>query len=262
LEVQVNQIPSIIASIEGNGLVCINTNSTYSIPNPSGVTFNWEVTGGEILSGQGTSSIAVKWISAGDQKLSVIASNDCGKSQVKTKQIRCFTAPDQPATIQGEILIPLGESNYQTVAITGLNYRWSVSGGGKITSGQGSASITVLWESEGKFELTVEAQNECNFGPKRTLPVTVNVITALEPNPLPIDLIVYPNPSQGNVTIQSSKLDSFEQIQVMNLLGQTLYQSTIQKGIQFHEVFDLPKGIFFIRLFGRSVITSKKLVVN
>lgn len=262
LEVLVNQIPNIPTSIAGDGSVCIETNSTYSLPNQSGITYTWEVSGGEILSGQGTSAVVIRWISTGDQKVSVIASNDCGKSPTITKQIRSTKAPDQPAEIQGETIIPIGQAKYQTTAVDGLNYRWSILGNGKIIAGQGTASITVSWEIEGKFELSVEAQNECNFGPKRVLPVTVNVITALELNPLPTDLIVYPNPSQGKLILQSSHLDSFEKIRVVNSLGQTLYLALIEIGSTQHEIFDLPKGIHLIWLSGRNGATTKKVIIN
>jgi hypothetical protein len=191
-----------------------------------------------------------------------VASNACGKSEAKTKIIRAAKAPDQPAAIQGESLVPLTQTIYQTVAIPGLNYRWNISAGGKILSGQGTASVSVLWEKEGKFELSVEAQNECNFGPKRVLPVTVSVITALEPDPLNDQLTVFPNPSEGKVTLRSPGLDSFELVQVVNSFGQILYESAILSGDTRHDLVDIPRGVHLIRLSGKKGVLSRKLMVK
>jgi photosystem II stability/assembly factor-like uncharacterized protein len=262
LEVLTNKKPEISSPISGDGSVCINKIYTYSVGNQPGHTFTWEITGGEIQSGQGTSIVSVVWKSTGDQRISVIASAACGKSEAKTKTIRSSKAPDQPASIQGESLVALGETRYSTTSIPGLNYKWSISEGGKISSGQGTASVSVLWEKEGIFEVSVEAQNECDFGPKRTFPVTVNIITAMEPNPEPVDIVVFPNPSLGNVTVQSSQLDNYNTIQIVNSLGQILHQSTIKSQERHHELFDLPKGVHFLVISGKKGTTSKKILVK
>lgn len=262
LEVQVSPNPTITVPIAGEGTVCINSTQTYAVPTQTGSTYTWEITGGEIKSGQGTSSISVLWTNSGDQKISVIASSLCGKSELIVKSIKANKTPDQPAAISGETITPLGRFVYQTTAIPGLNYRWSVSGGGKIISGQGSSTVTVDWEQEGKFEVTVEAQNECNFGPKRSLAVNVNIITALEPKPDLGKLKVYPNPSQGFATISSSTLDLFESIQVVNSLGQVVYRSLIQQGEKQHDIESLPRGLLYIQLAGKNGIITQKILVK
>ena len=48
-------------SVSGNGDVCVDNIETYSIPAIEGTTYQWNVTGGTILSGQGTNSITVLW---------------------------------------------------------------------------------------------------------------------------------------------------------------------------------------------------------
>lgn len=262
MEVLVNPTPAISAAISGEGTVCINSTQTYSVPPQTGSSYTWEVTGGEIQSGQGSASISVRWIASGDQRISVIASSTCGKSEPTFKSIKANKAPDQPAAIAGEAITPLGQFTYQTTAIPGLNYKWSISGGGKIISGQGSSSITVNWEQEGRFEVSVEAQNECNFGPKRTLNVNVNIITALEPTPAFSKLNIYPNPSQGQVTIQSATLDAFESVQVVNSLGQVIYQSIIYQGDKRHDIDSLPRGLLYIKFSGKNGGTTQKILVR
>jgi photosystem II stability/assembly factor-like uncharacterized protein len=262
LEVQVNPQPAISAAISGEGTVCTNSSQTYTVPSQLGNAYTWEISGGEIKSGQGTSSISVLWTAAGDQMITVYASSSCGKSEPTVKSIKVNKAPEQPAAILGEAITPLGQFVYQTTAIPGLNYRWNISGGGKIISGQGTASITVNWEQEGQFEVSVEAQNECNFGPKRVFNVNVNIITALEPKPVLDSLIVYPNPSNGKVTIQSATLDAFESLQVINSLGQVIYRSTINQGDKRHDIELLPRGAHYIQLSGKNGVAIQKVLVR
>lgn len=262
LEVFVNPIPAISTLISGEGTVCINSTHTYSVPAQAGSSYTWEVTGGEIQSGQGTSNISVRWIASGDQKIQVTASSPCGKSEPTFKSIKANKAPDQPAAIAGETITPLGQFTYQTTALPGLNYKWRISGGGKIISGQGSASITVNWEQEGQFEVSVEAQNECNFGPKRALNVNVNIITALEPKPSLGKLKVFPNPSQGQATVESTSLDVFESIQVINSFGQVVYHSSINQGDKQHDIDALPRGLLYIRLSGKNGVITQKVLVK
>jgi len=47
--------------ITGEPVACQNDTYQYTVPNLSGSTFNWTVTGGTILSGQGTHQITVQW---------------------------------------------------------------------------------------------------------------------------------------------------------------------------------------------------------
>ena len=88
------------------------------------------------------------------------------------------------------------------------------------------------------------------------------MITALEPNSLPTDLFVYPNPSQGRVIVESAELGLFEQIEVINSFGKTLHQSLIEKGSIRQEIVDLPSGVHFIRLSGRNGVATKKVIIN
>ncbi|MBC6367687.1 YCF48-related protein [Algoriphagus sp. AK58] len=262
LEITVSQIPNLNQPISGEGSVCLETNHTYSVINQNGTTYSWEVTGGEIVTGQGSASVSIIWKTQGNQKISVTPSNSCGKGNPISKLIQVNKTPDQPSAIQGESQTALGEYKYQTTAIPGLNYRWTISGGGRILSGQGSSSIHVIWETEGNFDLSVEAQNECNFGPKRVLAVNVNIITGLEPDPLLQDLILYPNPSHGSLSIQSSNLDSFSELRVINSLGQIIYSSIIKQGSKQEELSWLPRGVHFVQLIDKKRIVTRKVIVN
>jgi hypothetical protein len=89
--ITVNPLPTPI--IAGPAPVCqtIGTNySTYSTPNVAGHTYTWTVTGGTIISGQGTNSIAVNWTTVGTGNVNVtetITSTTCNAPATKSVTI-------------------------------------------------------------------------------------------------------------------------------------------------------------------------------
>jgi gliding motility-associated-like protein len=65
-------------SINGPPLICQNANGTYTVDTIPGFTFNWTVTNGSIISGQGTTTINANWPNIGAGTVSVYAISDCG----------------------------------------------------------------------------------------------------------------------------------------------------------------------------------------
>jgi len=261
LEVAVNSIPTTNALISGDGIGCVESSYDYTLPVFDGTTYTWTVTGGEISSGQGTNKVKIKWNQSGDQLIFVTQKNRCGTSEPIQKVVRITAAPAQPSEISGEEQTALGEQYYETERVAGLDYRWTVSGGARIISGQGSAKVLIKWEQEGDFELGVDAQNECGFGPKRKLSVNVNVITALEPNSK-FGLKLYPNPSFGSLTISSENLDAWSYLSVFNPVGQLIESQNINVGQTEISLSGLPRGILLIRLQGKNGSVTEKILVQ
>ncbi|MDF1672158.1 MAG: gliding motility-associated C-terminal domain-containing protein [Vicingaceae bacterium] len=65
-------------SIIGPIIVCQNDFANYTTPQIPGYTFNWTVTNGTIISGQGTNNINVNWPNVGAGLVTVNAISDCG----------------------------------------------------------------------------------------------------------------------------------------------------------------------------------------
>jgi photosystem II stability/assembly factor-like uncharacterized protein len=262
LEVTVADIPVLSPTISGDGAVCRETPYSYSLPKTDGLSYEWTVTGGEIQKGQGTHSVDVIWNQDGPQSITVSQENYCGRSESIEKPITVSSVPTAPIAIDGETITALGQQTYEIEALPGLNYRWTISdSGGKIISGQGSASVVVEWEKEGDFELAVEAQNQCGFSTKSTLPVLVNIITAIEP-PASKHLRIYPNPSNGQLTISADRLDSWSRIVVFNAVGQSVREEPISRGQKEIFLQSLPKGLLLIQLQNTHGVISRKIYVK
>ncbi|MFN3998905.1 YCF48-related protein [Algoriphagus sp.] len=261
LEVNVKSLPTNNMLISGEGIGCVNNISTYSLPNLEGTTYKWTVIGGEISSGQGTNKIEVKWDQAGDQLISVTQENRCGPSDPILKVVKVTAAPNQPSAISGQAQTALGEQYYEIAGLPGLDYRWTISGGGRIISGQGTKRVLVNWDAEGDFQLTVEAQNECGFGPKQNLAVNVNIITALEPS-VANTLKIYPNPSYGTLTLSSPNLDAWSSLVIFNAMGQLIENRNISIGQSEIFLNGLPRGLILIQLQGKNGVLTRKVLVK
>ena len=74
--------PTKVTSIAGKDYASENTTigneETYSIPPQAGYTYAWSISGGTIITGDGTPSVTVRWGAAGEGEISVGITNSCG----------------------------------------------------------------------------------------------------------------------------------------------------------------------------------------
>ena len=138
--------PSIAATIVGADSACANSiNYTYSVATPS-LFYNWTVTGGRIISGIGSSSIAVKWNNTSQGYLAVQLFNSCGSNATFYDTVSVFTKPT-PLLTGDSSLCPNSSGVSYSAASSGMVYNWKVDTGGTIVSGQNTSSIVVDWSS-------------------------------------------------------------------------------------------------------------------
>jgi hypothetical protein len=105
--ITVNAKPNTPGTITGNSSVCKSNTKTYSISSVSGATsYTWAATGGAVIqSGQGTTSVNVKFTSCNSSSVSltVKANNACGSSATSAKTISvnlgCKVAADEPGDV-------------------------------------------------------------------------------------------------------------------------------------------------------------------
>lgn len=71
----VNCCAPFTVAITGTNTTCPNTTETYTVAAVTGATYNWTVTGGTIVSGQGTNTIQVLWTGGITGTISVTQTN-------------------------------------------------------------------------------------------------------------------------------------------------------------------------------------------
>lgn len=262
MEVLVDQIPIITNQIVGEGSVCLGEDFSYSLPGLNGVNYEWTATGGEIINGQGTSSILVRWSEEGSQELKMKPSNTCGEGEEVSKPILVKSQALFPGEINGGILVAPGEEVYTVSEVNESSYVWAVVGdGARIIEGQGSASIRVAWEQEGDYQIEVRSQNACGFSSVSSLSVQVSLITGVEPNER-FELMIYPNPSSGVLYLESESLSAWNSVEIINQTGQSITKASIGSSQNLLIFQDLPRGVLFLRLKGRNSVVTRKVIVE
>ena len=164
--------------ISGPVAVCEFQTMTYSTPYVAGNTYNWNVTGGNIISNN-NNSITVNWPSPGNGSITVTEANTLTCDSTVT--INVTVSPQPVPVINGPPLICTSTYAQYSVSnpIAGDSYNWAVSGGTII----GSASddnITVIWTNAGTGIVSVNESN--NFGCDSLVSLSIDV--KLKPAPV------------------------------------------------------------------------------
>lgn len=162
--------------ITGPEVSCLNqTGLVYSIVAiPTATSYVWSVpTGWTITSGQGTTSITVNATDKGGV-VSVVAVNDCGNSPSGNLSVTVTEdVPPTPGPITGpELSCATTTATYSIAEVeNAVGYNWTVPGGWKIISGQGTTTIEVeVGTAAGQVSVT--ATNGCGNGGTQQLNVT------------------------------------------------------------------------------------------
>lgn len=157
--------------ITGNNTPCIDTISYYYQTEPGMLNYQWSISsGGTIISGTGTYQIKAKWVTPGNQFISVIytTTNGCTASIPTIFPILVYPIPGPAGNISGPAQLCTGypDQPYSVDSISfAQTYMWQLPPGFQITSGQGTNRITISFDisiSTGDF--FVYGMNLCGTG--------------------------------------------------------------------------------------------------
>jgi hypothetical protein len=171
-----------IPLISGQATVCA-ASSGHVYTTETGMTgYSWSVSAGGTITAGGTSTDAtctVTWNVAGPQTIGVIYTNANGCSAtnlaIRNVTVVALTAP----VVSGPSSVCEGSlGNVYTTESGMTNYTWSISAGGVITSGAGTKSVRVNWNTSGARTIGVRYVNAggCSETGTTTKNVTVNAV--------------------------------------------------------------------------------------
>lgn len=170
---------------QGLATGCQFQSSSFSVNSVAGVSYDWSLSGGGVITGTGNSAV-VTWSGAGTFTVSATPSNACGAGPARTINVTVTGTPASPSAISGNTTVCTGVSTaYSVTNVAGLTYTWDTGGAGTV-SGSGNA-VNVTWTSAGTKTLSLSATNACGSVTTRTQSVTVN-----------------PSPSQPSVIVGST----------------------------------------------------------
>lgn len=172
--------------IDGQIDVCAGeTGLIYSVAAVAGASgYTWILpNGATLLAGQNTNQISVDFGSESGQ-LRVRTETPCGPSPWQSLAIT-VSPHAQPSAIDGETLLCAEESGILyaiDIVDDAIGYIWTVPEGATITSGQGSAAITVSFGAN-SGTVSVKAQFTCGYGAPIVLPVQIIQPILLQASP-------------------------------------------------------------------------------
>jgi hypothetical protein len=163
-------------NLSGQTQVCKDSIVSYFAAPIAGVnSFDWQVSGGTLLTGQGTDTIQVRWDSLQiSGSVCAAANNNCGQGGQNCLQVNINSVPGL-AQIQGDSLLCAGDTaTYTFPALsTATGYSWTVPAGATILSGQDSTVMLVLWNTAPGGNVCLRGLNGCGAGLQQCFPVTV-----------------------------------------------------------------------------------------
>ncbi|QQS30068.1 MAG: PKD domain-containing protein [Sphingobacteriales bacterium] len=173
--------PGFAPQISCVATVCQGTIADYST-DADCETYLWEVSGGQILSGQGTPAISVEWTTPPLGSISLSAG--CGEETCNQPTVAAVPVIGGTVTIEGQSNFCLNETlQYTAPYFGGTAYQWSIvpPSAGTILSGQGGNLITVQWgASAATLQLNYQ-NNLLNCGGSASLAVQPKPAFALNP---------------------------------------------------------------------------------
>jgi GH25 family lysozyme M1 (1,4-beta-N-acetylmuramidase) len=254
LSVTVVLIPSTPGPISGSTSICQGQPYTYSINPVSGATsYNWTLPGGWSGSSNSTSITTTAGSSSGN--ICVTASNSCGTSNTQCLSVTVVPVPSPPGAISGPIIDTIFRNgNYSISPVIGTTYyKWSVSGGGNIASGQGTVAVVINWTAMGTYTVCVYDSNTCGRSASNCNTITILTPTDDEQIKSIKDFDIYPNPNSGSFTIkfETSMLQDVN-FTIYNTIGQVVYHNVENeiKG-KYSKDIDLTseaEGIYYFRI--------------
>ncbi|MFM2136452.1 MAG: hypothetical protein RL021_1852, partial [Bacteroidota bacterium] len=167
-------------SVNGSDTVCQNSTGNLYFAVPAGGNYIWSISGGTIISGQGTDSVLVDWGFSGTGRITVtsINSNGCGNAG-NMMDVQIVPRPVPATNINGPYRVCEGSTiTYLVLPLPGSTYTWSVTGG-SVSGILTADSILVTWPDTGSGQITVFETNAAGCtGPVTVLPISIHEVPA------------------------------------------------------------------------------------
>jgi hypothetical protein len=208
------------------------TLSTYSYPSENDATFEWEVTGGVIISGNGTNQIQVMWAGEGLGSVSVteIISPDCIGEQ----------------EVVDVVIMP--EGNFGCIFPNACNYDPDAE------TNDGSCDFPGDPCSDGNPATTNDEYNDdCEC---------VGVVGIEEPKDWKEFVMIYPNPTEDFLTITFGKDANQYELFLFDITGKKVLQSFSNKTEQRLDLSPFESGLYILIINSSGKSTSKKILLR
>jgi hypothetical protein len=230
----VNDPPQI--SISGNTLICEGQSTSLLANGPASFTWN-TIANGPVIS-----------VSPSITTLYTVNAYNASTQCFNSKTLTVNVLPLPQISISGDTLLCVGET--MTLLASGANsYSWS----------NGSSSQNIVLSPTISANYSVIGTNTTgNCSNTKVISVTVTECTGIDQSDLTFaDLKIYPNPSYGNVFLET---EHSVQISIFNDLGKLISQKEFEKGNHSIDLSAYGSGVYLLKVTDDKNIKMFKLL--
>lgn len=248
--------PAFAVSITGNTSVCAGSTTTLTASsNGYGVppyTYAWS-----------NSSIVLDNITVGSGAHTVTVTDNSGQSLTASVTVTEDPVPSAAASVASTTGLDVTFDNTSTTA---TDYLWDFGDGSGTST---DATPTYTYSDGGTFTVTLIASNSCGSDTAYVdaEPVADSINIGITPTELAIGMELYPNPTQGIVTVALSDVKGLNgTLEVINLAGQRVFVKELSSvGVEMKERVDLTQveaGVYFVKVTTVNGQRTQKLLVQ
>lgn len=273
--VTVNPLP--VPVITGPTGICAYTAGAAYSTDPTKTSYTWNVSGGWIAAGAGSSTILVNWGGAGAGSVSVnYSSGTCTAAAPTVLNVSVYSPPVVSRNV-ANVTVATGQTScsdaQQTVTVAGGGTSWVVNAGGNAYL---VAGVNVLLEPGARVSngghLHAYIADDCAYCnlPKNTVPIAgadpeieeKQVVTAVDPG----DVLLYPNPARGSITFDfglSASNGEKARVVIYDLQGRIVRDIEIPaSGRSSVDLSGLARGLFPVRISTENRCLTKKIIIT
>ena len=191
---------------------------------------------------------------------------DGGSSLADDMDLEFISAPQLAGEIMGEASVCMGSSTFYSItSIEGAEwYNWVLNpdDAGEIS---GNDTLIILQWTDGWTGialLKVQGMNDCGDGVfSEDFEIEVDDCTGINDEESSREMQIYPNPSNGNITISLNS--DTEKIKIMDIIGNVLMEKNVYGEISIRlDASGFEGGMYFVIAEGRSSRSIEKLIIR
>ncbi len=254
--ISTTKAPIAFATNDVNNLPCINEVVIFESQSiGEDIQYIWKFGNDAIPSEEFTAGPhEVRYFKKGNVLAALSIKNDGGSDQVSF--ILNVKEQPQQASIESNFE-GAGEFSFSGTSQYANNFEWDFGDG---NSGSGK-NTSHTYEQNGEYLVVLKASNNCGESIEE---LNLNVITTSTDDLAASNVIVYPNPSNGNITIKMPN-NSTEKIslKLSSIDGRIIWQRILSKNDSKNITLkDLSKGVYSLTVAFNNKTTIRKVVIN
>ncbi|MGB0915304.1 MAG: T9SS type A sorting domain-containing protein, partial [Crocinitomicaceae bacterium] len=234
------------SEVGGDTVICVNGVGEYMVDAEANETPCWNVVGGQVVQGAGTSSVLIQWDEmATNGTVSCSIENEIGAvSRIEELNVEFVELPEL-----GELEFLMSGNLALFSTVGGEEVEWDF-GDGSISFG---SSVSHIYEESGIYDVSASFQND--FG------CVVKLDSAFYINKTIEQFLLYPNPA-SDVLIVSQSYNELGQLSIFSLSGKELLNQTIENTETQIDVSSFAAGVYLVYLENSKGTYFKKLAIQ